>query len=101
MERFGVASGEDPFAKIKGMISDMIVQLQREAKGDAEEKQYCDEQMAKTQEKKDELESDEAKLTAAIDMKVAQSADLKKQVTETQAQMAKLAKEQVELDSIR
>merc|ERR1719323_2263495 len=53
--RFGSSSG-DPFAKVKGLIEDMIAKLEKEAGDEATEKAYCDEQMAKTQAKKGELE---------------------------------------------
>jgi len=55
--RFG-SSGGDPFAKVKGLIEDMIAKLEKEAGDEATEKAYCDEQMAKTQAKKGELEED-------------------------------------------
>merc|ERR1719329_20471 len=56
--RYGSSAGEDPFVKIKGMISDMITKLEEEASNDATEKAYCDEEMAKTEAKKSELEGD-------------------------------------------
>merc|ERR1719440_2373392 len=46
--RLGAADGEDVFGKIKGLISDMIAKLQKEAESEATEKAYCDEEMAKT-----------------------------------------------------
>ncbi len=54
--QYGGSAGEDVFAKIKGLISDMIAKLEREAEEDANEKAYCDEQMGKTEEKQSELE---------------------------------------------
>merc|ERR1719460_2946873 len=36
----------DPFAKVKGLISDMIEKLLAEAEADATEKAYCDKEMA-------------------------------------------------------
>lgn len=99
--QFGAASGEDPFAKVKGLITGMIAKLQREAKAAADEKSYCDDQIAKTQQKQEDLETDHAKLTATIDTKVAQSADLKKQVKEVQEEIAKLTKEKAELQRVR
>merc|ERR1719159_330457 len=65
--KYGTHGGADPFAKIKGLISDMITKLETEAEEEATEKAYCDEQMAKTEAKKSELESDIAKLTSKID----------------------------------
>merc|ERR1740121_3100251 len=61
--KLGASAGEDPFGKIKGMITDMIAKLESEA----EEKAYCDEQMSKTEAKKSELEEDVSKMTAKID----------------------------------
>merc|ERR1719198_2463120 len=75
--RFG--SGEDPFAKIKGMISDMIGKLEKEAEEEATEKAYCDEEMAKTETKKSELEDDVEKQTATIDQAVSKSTALEEQ----------------------
>merc|ERR1719159_1373480 len=40
--RFGAAAGENPFSKIKGLISDMISTLEAEAEEDASQKAYCD-----------------------------------------------------------
>merc|ERR1719218_325669 len=50
--KYGQKDGADPFGKIKGLISDMIVKLEKEAEAEATEKAYCDEQMAKTEAKK-------------------------------------------------
>mmetsp|Transcript_111734 Transcript_111734/g.271438 ORF Transcript_111734/g.271438 Transcript_111734/m.271438 type:complete len:752 (+) Transcript_111734:2-2257(+) len=99
--KFGAAAGEDPFTKVKGLISDLISKLEAEAQGEADEKAYCDEQIAKTEEKKGELEEDVSKLTAKIDKAVARSAQLKGEVKELQAELAALAKEQAEMDKTR
>merc|ERR1712217_675623 len=99
--RLGSSGGDDPFAKVKGLISEMISKLEAEAHAEATEKAWCDEQIAKTEEKKNDLESDIAKLTAKIDVASAKSADLKEQVKELQAELAALAKLQAEMDQIR
>merc|ERR1719442_276884 len=57
--------------------------------------------MAKTEEKKSELEEDMVALTAKIDQASAKSAALKADVKELQAELAALAKLQSEMDSIR
>jgi len=99
--QFGRRNGEDPFAKVKGLIQDMIVKLEKEADAAATEKAYCDEQMAKTEAKKSELEDDVAKLTSKIDTKSANSARLKEEVKALQGELAALAKEQAVMDSMR
>merc|ERR1712190_329402 len=99
--RLGTSGGDDPFAKVKGLISEMISKLEDEADAEAEEKAWCDEQIAKTEEKKTDLEADIAKLTSKIDVAAAKSADLKSQVKELQAELAALAKLQAEMDRIR
>merc|ERR1719245_2398690 len=99
--RFGSASGADPFGKVKSLIADLISKLEKEAGAEATEKAYCDEQIAKTEAKKAELEEDTAKLTSKIDKAAAKSAGLKADVKELQAELAALAKQQAEMDSMR
>jgi len=82
--RFGTAGGQDPFVKVKELITDLIAKLQAEAGAEATEKAYCDEQMAKTEEKKGELEHDISKLTAKLDQSISKSASLKSEVQELQ-----------------
>jgi len=99
--RYGGANGEDVFAKIKGLIQDMIEKLERQAEAEATEKAYCDEQIAKTEFKKGELDDDIAKLTAKIDSAAASSASLKEQVKVLQEELAALSREQAQMDKIR
>jgi len=99
--RFGRSSGGDPFSKVKGLITDMIAKLEREAGDDATEKAYCDEQMAKTEAKKAELEDDVARQTSRLDRAAAKSAQLKEEIKGLESELAALAKEQAEMDKIR
>merc|ERR1719231_1929757 len=99
--RYGGKDGADPFAKIKGLISDMITKLTKEAEEEATEKAYCDEQMAKTEAKKAELDDTIAKLTNKIDKAASRSASLKEEVVQLEADLAALAKTQSEMDKIR
>jgi len=99
--RYGSTNGEDPFAKVKGLITDMISKLENDAKSEANEKAYCDEEMAKTAAKKAELEGTINQLTSKIDMATAKSAQLKEDVKAIQAELAAIAKQQREMDSIR
>eukprot|EP00747_Dinoflagellata_sp_TGD_P154799 gnl/TRDRNA2_/TRDRNA2_177533_c10_seq28.p1 gnl/TRDRNA2_/TRDRNA2_177533_c10~~gnl/TRDRNA2_/TRDRNA2_177533_c10_seq28.p1 ORF type:complete len:484 (+),score=196.27 gnl/TRDRNA2_/TRDRNA2_177533_c10_seq28:2-1453(+) len=99
--RYGGANQEDIFAKIKGLISDMITKLQEEAASEASHKAYCDEEMAKTKAKKEELTSDIEALSAKIDKAAAASAKLKEEVATLQKELAEIAKSQLEMDKLR
>merc|ERR1719329_937314 len=99
--RYGGKNGDDPFVKVKGLISDMIAKLEKEAEAEATEKAYCDEQRAKSEAKKAELDARIAKLTNKIDRSAARSASLKEEVVELEKELSALAKMQAEMDKIR
>lgn len=99
--QYGGANQADVFAKVKGLINDMISKLEQEAEADAGEKAYCDEEMAKTESKKQELDDEIAKLTSKIDKAAAKSTRLKGQVKDAQATLAALAKSSAEAGQIR
>merc|ERR1719510_1986258 len=99
--RFGASGGEDPFAKVKGLIEGLIAKLEAEAKAEATEKAYCDEEMAKTEAKRGELMDDVAKLTAKIDQATSKSATLSAEIKQLEAELAALMKKQAEMDKIR
>jgi chromosome segregation ATPase len=99
--RFGSMGGGDPFAKVKGLITDMIAKLEKEAKEDATEKAYCDEEMGKTEAKRGELMDDESKLSAKIDQATSKSVALMEDIKQLEAELAALMKSQSEMDKIR
>merc|ERR1712079_683711 len=99
--RFGTSGGEDPFAKVKGLIENMIAKLEAEAEEDATEKAYCDEEMAKTGAKHGELTDDVAKLTAKIDHAESKVVSLTEDIKQLEADLAKLMKSKSEMDKIR
>merc|ERR1719171_1776153 len=94
-------SGDDPFAKIKGLIADMIEKLLKEAEEDAAKKGYCDKEMGETKAKKTELTTEIEALTTKIDKMTADSAKLKEEVAVLSKELAELAKLQQEMDKIR
>jgi len=75
-----MSSSADPFAKVKGMIQEMVEKLIKEAQEEAEKKAFCDKEMSETKAKmedkqgevddlntsKDKFEAKIAKLTEAI-----------------------------------
>merc|ERR1719160_147087 len=99
--RYGATSGDDPFAKVKGLITDMIAKLMKEAEAEASEKAYCDEEMAKTKSKKETLTDDIEKLTSKIDSDTSASVRLKEEVKNLQKALAELAESQEEMDKVR
>jgi len=99
--KYGQSNGEDPFVKVRGLIADMITKLEKEAQSESTEKAYCDEEMAKTAAKKEELNYEISKLTAKVDKAAAKSASLKDSVKTLQKDLAALAKSQAEMDSMR
>merc|ERR1719287_429001 len=93
--------GADIFAKVKGLISDMIEKLLAEAQADATEKAYCDKEMSETEQKKTDKEAAIQKLTTAIDSMTAKSAKLKEEVATLQKELSALARAQAEMDKLR
>merc|ERR1719163_2486896 len=90
-----------PFEKVKGLISDLITRLEAEASAEATEKAFCDEETAKSNAQREDLESTLSKLTTKIDTNTARSTKLKAEVKELEAELAKLAKEEAEMIKIR
>merc|ERR1719243_567564 len=99
--RMSSGSGEDPFAKVKGLIKDMIEKLESEAGADVKHKAYCDKELAYADEKKANRISEIEKLTTSIDQMSARSAQLKEEVAGLEKALADLASSQAEMDKLR
>merc|ERR1719156_2957 len=91
----------DIFAKVKGLISQMIEKLLKEAEEDATEKAYCDKEMAETEAKQTDKEDTIEKLTTKIDSQTARSGKLKEEVAALQKELSDLAGAQAEMDRVR
>jgi len=94
-------STADPFAKVKGLISDMIESLEEAADADATEKAFCDKELAETRAKKEDKTAEIEKLTTKIDQMSARSAKLKEEVAALQKALADLMSSQAEMDKLR
>jgi len=95
------ASGDDPFGKVKTLITNMIAKLESEQDAEATEKAYCDKELAETNEKKDDKTAEIQKLSTEIDQKSARSAALKQQAADLLKGLAELAAAQADMDKIR
>merc|ERR1719150_58086 len=91
----------DSFAKIKGLISDMIARLEQEAGADATKKAFCDKELAESNQKKSDKSAEIAKLSSKIGQMSAKSTQLKDEVAALQSQLANLAKSQADMNRIR
>jgi len=99
--KYGSTNGEDPFTKVKALISGLITKLQKEAGSEASHKAYCDKEMAGTKEKLEDLNGNIDSLSAKIDKKAALAAKLKGEVQELQSELAELQKSQAEMTNVR
>jgi len=91
----------DPFGKVKGLITDMIAQLEAKAGADATKKAYCDKELKETNAKKAEKTAEIEALTTRIDQQASKSAKLKEQVSQLESELSKLASSKAAMDKLR
>lgn len=96
-----ISSGDDVFAKVKGLIAGMISKLEAIAGADAQKKAYCDKEMAESNAKSADNKAAIAKLTAAIDLESSQSKRLKEEVAALQGELAAIASAQAKATTLR
>merc|ERR1719335_1327592 len=98
--RVSSGAGQDPFAKVKGLIRDMVTKLEEAAETDASHKAYCDKELAESNVKKSDKTSEIEKLSTEIDQMSARSAQLKEEVAALMKALADLAASQSEINKI-
>jgi len=99
--RAGSDSGENPFAKVVGMISDMIAKLEAEAAENADHENYCTKELGETKTKKDEKTDSLEQLATKIDQMMSRSKKLKRQVKRLERGLAEIQSSQTEMDKMR
>eukprot|EP00448_Togula_jolla_P002710 CAMPEP_0170611418 /NCGR_PEP_ID=MMETSP0224-20130122/23179_1 /TAXON_ID=285029 /ORGANISM="Togula jolla, Strain CCCM 725" /LENGTH=713 /DNA_ID=CAMNT_0010936853 /DNA_START=10 /DNA_END=2151 /DNA_ORIENTATION=- len=99
--RVSGSAGEDPFQKVRGMISDMIERLTQAAGEEAQHKAYCDKEMGETKQKLEELRYDIEKHSSKIDKAKADAAMLRDEVAVISGELLQISRSQSEADVIR
>jgi len=100
MEMAGSAA-MDPFAKIKGLIEEMVAKLIAEANEEATQKAFCDEEIGKSNKAKEEKSMTLDKLQSRIDMASSRKAELEQSVKDLEAEIADLDKGTAEATKLR
>lgn len=91
----------DPFSKVKKMIKDLIVKLMEEANAEADQKAYCDTELATNKQTREIKQSEVEELSANIEKNVATSAQLSEEVADLTDAVASLRRQQGEATGLR
>lgn len=100
MEMAGTAA-MDPFAKIKGLIEEMIEKLLKEAEEEATQKAFCDQELGKSKKAQADKTARKEKLQSRLDTATTKSAELEQAVKELEAEIAELDSGMAEATKIR
>jgi len=93
--------GADPFAKIKGLIAEMIDKLVAEAAKEAAHKAFCDKELKETKAKKEDKEDELDDLTTKIDKDTAKIAKLKEEIATLEKELGEIAAAQKKATEMR
>jgi chromosome segregation ATPase len=99
--RAALSSSADPFAKVKGLISEMIEKLEKKAEEEASQHAFCETETKKSTDKKEDKESEIEGLSAKIDKAVSRIATLKEEIANMQGELASISKDNKEMTDLR
>merc|ERR1719191_948264 len=91
----------DPFAKIKGLIEEMIAKLLAEAQAEASQKAFCDEEMGKSKKALEIKTAKLGKLDARIDEGESRKVQLLEEIKNLESELAEIDRAQAEATEIR
>jgi len=92
--------GEDPFAKVKKMIKDLITKLMEEANQEADHKGFCDQELSTNKQTRDDKSALADQLTSKIDELTSKEAKLSQDISDLNdavSEINKAVKEATEL----
>lgn len=96
-----VRVSEDHFVKVRQIIKDMINKLQDDALAESQRKAFCDEEMEKAVQRRDQEQSKFEDFSASISLKEAEKKQLKSEIAELSAQIADNQKALAEATQLR
>merc|ERR1719321_2069941 len=94
-------TGADPFAKVKGMIQEMIDKLMADAAAEASHKAFCDKEMSESKAKIEDHTSTIEKFTTRKDKATAAIEKLAEELATLADELATMAKQQATMDEMR
>lgn len=94
-------ASEDPFAKVKKMIKDLIVKLMEEANAEADQHAYCETELATNKQTREIKSSEVEERTAELESQNALLEKLTTEITELSDEVATIKGQQKEATDIR
>jgi peptidoglycan hydrolase CwlO-like protein len=94
-------AADDPFAKVKKMIKDLIVKLMEEANAEADHKGYCDTELATNKQTREIKSAEVEDLSANIDKNTADITQLADEIKTLSDDIAAINAQQAEATEIR
>merc|ERR1719213_151586 len=101
MMELASSASQDPFEKVKGLITDMIAKLVSEANAEATQKAFCDEETAKSKKEQADKAMRSDELTSRLDTSAASKGTLAQAIKDLSAEVADLDAKSAEAATIR